>query len=81
MELTLPDSIASLPDELFKNCGKLERLVLLHKTDVPALSENALSGAEDLRIYVPKEAYSLYRDGVGCGINTWEGYIDRIYTY
>ena len=37
-----------------------------------------LAGAEQLRIFVPREAYHLYRDGYGCEENVWTVWLDRI---
>lgn len=80
-ELRLPDTIQFLPDCLFSHCPKLTRLILEH-TDAPCtISEHSFDGAEQLRIYVPKDAYHLYRDGVGCEQNPWLPYLNRIYTY
>lgn len=58
-ELTLPESIETLPDRLFEGCTALERLILLHRQKLCSISENTFAGAESLRILVPEEAYPL----------------------
>ena len=80
-ELTLPASIESLPNDLFTSCEKLERLVLEHTTRLCSISQHTFSGADQLRIFVPSEAYHLYRDGGGCEANTWAEHLHRIFTY
>lgn len=80
-ELTVPASVENLPDRLFARCPNLTRLVLKH-TDRPCgISGDTFAGAADLRVFVPQEAYSLYRDGYGCAVNPWTACLDRIYTY
>ena len=80
-ELTLSASIESLPDGLFAHTSELVHLVLLHRTALPAVGEKAFDACPDLKIFVPKEDYSMYRDGAGCAQNPWEPYLDRIVTY
>lgn len=80
-ELTLPESIQAIPDGAFADCPGLTRLVLLHKTAVCTLGAAPFRGADGLRIYVPRESYGLYRDGVGCEENQWQPYLNRIETY
>lgn len=80
-ELTLPQSIESLPDGLFQNCNALERLILEHRSTTCTVTENTFAGADQVKIFVPTEAYSLYRDGAGCETNPWQFYLDRIYTF
>ena len=80
-ELILPATIESLPDHLFAACSKLDRLVLEHTQKTCSVSESTFSGAERLRIFVPSEAYHLYRDGDGCEVNLWTAYLDRIFTF
>lgn len=80
-ELTLPESIASLPHGLFTGCAKLERLVLEHKNSLCSIGADAFEGAPKLRIFVPAESYALYRDGDGCEANPWSRYLSMIYTY
>lgn len=80
-ELTLPETIAAIPDGAFRGCDRLVRLVLLHRSTTPAVGDGLLEGADDLVIYVPSDAYHLYRDGAGCAVNPWEGFLNRIVTY
>ena len=77
-ELRLPETVESLPDGLFRDCGRLTRLVLEHTGSVCAVTEQTFAGAEQLRIFVPREAYHLYRDGYGCEENVWTVWLDRI---
>ena len=81
LELTLPESIESLPDGLFSGCGALERLVLSHRTRLCAIGDAPFAGADGLRIFVPSESMALYREGDGCEVNPWTAYLDRIYPY
>ncbi len=81
VELTLPERVEGLPDRLFAETPRLERLVFLHRSTLPSVSEHAFDGASKLRVFVPAEDYALYRDGGGCAVNPWEGYLDRIITY
>lgn len=76
--LSLPKSIESLPDGAFRNCPALERLILEHPDNPCTVTEHTFDGAPQLRIYVPEEAYALYRDGAGCEANPWFAYLDRI---
>lgn len=80
-ELTLPESIQSLPDGLFADAPNLTRLILLHETTVPALGADPFAGAERLKVYVPRDSYGLYRDGAGCEENQWQPYLSRIETF
>lgn len=80
-ELRLPGSVESLPDGLFRECANLARLVLEHTDTVCAVGAETFAGAEQIRIYVPREAYPMYRDGCGCGENPWAAWLDRIDTY
>lgn len=80
-ELRLPPSIESLPDGLFRECAKLTRLILEH-TDSPCrITDGTFADAAQVRIYVPAQAYPMYRDGYGCEANPWTAYLDRIFTY
>lgn len=81
IELTVPESVESLPEGLFRNTGKLTRLVLEHKTNPCAITEHTFDDAEQLRIYVPSTAYPYYRDGYGCENNPWASYLDWIFPY
>lgn len=80
-ELWLPDSIESLPDNLFRSCGKLTRLMLEHTSGLCTVTEHTFDGADQILIHVPEETYALYRDGEGCATNPWYQYLDRIVTY
>lgn len=80
-ELRLPETVEALPDGLFRDCEKLTRLVLEHTGSVCAVTEQTFAGAEQLRIFVPREAYPLYRDGYGCEENVWTVWLDRIEVY
>lgn len=80
-ELTLPQSIESIPDGLFQNCNGLKRLVLEHTKRLCAIGQEPFAGADQIKIFVPSESYALYRDGDGCEANPWSAYLDRIYPY
>lgn len=80
-EITIPSSIESLPDHLFASCRNLERLVLEHTTKLCAISKNTFFNANQVRIFVPSEAYHLYRDGDGCEANPWVDYLNQIFTF
>lgn len=80
-ELTLPETVETIPDGAFANTPRLQRLVLLHTQTVCALGDAPFLGAEQIKIYVPKEAYGLYRDGAGCEENQWQPYLKRMETY
>ena len=80
-ELTLPNTIESIPDCLFASCHRLTRLILQHTETVCKVTEHSFDHAEQLRIFVPAAAYPLYRDGYGCETNLWASYLDRIFTY
>ena len=77
-ELTLPATIERIPDGAFDGCVNLTRLTLLHRDRTPAVGSGLFAGAPALTVYVPAEAYHLYRDGAGCAANAWEEYTDRI---
>lgn len=80
-ELRIPQTVESLPDGLFAECENLTRLVLEHTDAVCAVTEQTFAGADRIRIYVPREAYSMYRDGYGCAENPWQMWMDRIEVY
>lgn len=80
-ELRLPPSILFLPEGVFRGSASLSRLILEH-TDIPcAIDAHTLDDVPQVHIFVPKQAYSLYRDGYGCQQNLWAAYLDRIFTY
>ena len=80
-ELTLPDSIETIGDAAFEGDDQLERLVILHRSTVPTVTDHTFDGADRVRVFVPAEDYPMYRDGVGCTVNPWEIYLDRIVSY
>lgn len=80
-ELTLPASIEFIPDGAFRGCVNLTRLNLLHTDMPPSVGDGLMLGIENLTIYVPAEAYHLYRDGAGCASNPWEQYKSIITAY
>lgn len=80
-ELRLPSSILFLPEGMFRGCTSLSRLILEH-TDIPcAIDAHTLDDVPQVHIFVPKRAYTLYRDGYGCQQNQWAAYLDRIFAY
>lgn len=79
--LTLPASIESIPDGAFAGCISLTRLNLLHQETTPDVGEGLLEGTSQLKIYVPQSAYHLYRDGAGCAVDLWQGYLKYIIAY
>lgn len=79
--LTLPETIAAIPDRAFDGCSSLIRLNLLHKSFPPDIGENPFAGAEQLMVYVPAASFPLYRDGAGCEGNRWERWVMRIVQY
>ena len=80
-ELWIPASVESLPDNLFRNCTALTRLMLEHTSGICSVTEHTFDGADQIVIHVPERAYALYRDGEGCATNPWAQYLDRIVTY
>lgn len=79
--LTLPETVAAIPDRAFDGCVSLTRLTLLHQSAPPGIGNDPFRGAEQLRVYVPAASYPLYRDGAGCGENPWERWQGRIVRY
>ncbi len=78
--LRLPASIESLPDGLFRGCTALTRLILEHRDTPCDVTAHTFDGADQVKIFVPLDAYSLYRDGAGCTENPWTRYLSRIHT-
>lgn len=81
VELKLPGSIESLPDFFLSGCPNIQRLVLEHTASTPSISEAPFAGMDGLKIFVPAESYSLYRDGDGCEANSWSEYLSILFTY
>lgn len=79
--LRLPESIAELPDGLFRGCQSLTQLILEHRTRPCGVSAHTFDGADRVKILVPYETFPLYRDGFGCETNAWTQYLDRIYPF
>ena len=77
--LRLPESIESLPDGLFRECPSLTQLILEHSNQPCSVTEHTFDSANQVKVFVPSEAYSMYRDGFGCETNSWALYLDRIY--
>ena len=80
-ELRLPETVESLPDGMFADCPRLTRLVLEHTGRLCRITEHTFDSAPQIKIYVPTNAYSLYRDGAGCEANLWSALLDRIFQY
>ena len=80
-QLRLPESIESLPDGLFRDCSALTGLVLEHRSQPCSVTEHTFDGANQIKVFVPPEAYAMYRDGVGCETNLWALYLDRVYPF
>lgn len=78
-QLRLPESIESLPDDLFAGAPVLTKLVLEHTGSLCRVSGDTFAGAPQVQIYVPEEVYPMYRDGYGCETNPWAPYMDRIH--
>lgn len=79
--LTLPETVAAIPDGAFDGCVRLTRLTLLHQSAPPRIGDDPFKGAEQLKVYVPAPSYPLYRDGAGCAGNPWERWLGRIVRY
>ena len=80
-QLRLPESIESLPDGLFRECPALTQLILEHRSQPCSVTEHTFDGAGQVKVFVPSEAYSLYRDGAGCETNPWASYLNRVYPF
>ena len=80
-ELRLPETVESLPDGVFAGCPGLTRLVLEHTGRLCRITEHTFEGSPQIKIYVPTNACSLYRDGDGCETNLWSALLDRIFPY
>ena len=80
-QLRIPESVEGLPDNLFRNCKALTQLILEHRSTPCSVTAHTFDGADQVRIFVPAEAYTMYRDGFGCETNPWAPYIDRVYSF
>ena len=80
-QLRLPESIESLPDGLFRDCPALTQLILEHRSQPCSVTEHTFDSAGQVKVFVPSEVYSMYRDGVGCETNPWASYLDRVYPF
>ena len=80
-QLRLPESIESLPDGLFRECSALTQLILEHRSQPCSVTEHTFDGTGQVKVFVPSEAYAMYRDGAGCETNLWALYLDRVFPY
>lgn len=80
-QLSVPESVTELPDGLFRNTKNLTRLMLEHRNYPCDIGENTFRDASHVEVFVPTDAYPMYRDGYGCETNPWSGHLDRIRTY
>ena len=80
-QLRLPESIESLPDGLFRECPALTQLILEHRNQPCSVTEHTFDFAGQVKVFVPSEAYTMYRDGFGCETNPWAPYLDRVYPF
>ncbi len=80
-ELTLPATIETLPRDFLAGCPAIQTLILEHTYRVCTITEETFQTLKQLKILVPRESYSLYRDGDGCEANPWAEYLDWIYSY
>lgn len=78
-ELCLPESIESLPDDLFRETGNLTRLVLEHTQSVCSVGADTFRGADQIQIYVPGSVYPMIGTATAVkttsGSRTWTGSI------
>ena len=80
-ELRLPETIETIPNLAFLDCPWIQRLVLLHEKEPCGVNDYSFEGADALKVFVPADAWPLYRDGYGCETNPWTPFLDRIFTY
>ena len=80
-QLRIPESIEGLPDNLFRECTALTQLILEHRNQPCSVTAHTFDGADQVKVFVPAQAYAMYRDGHGCESNPWAPFIDRIYTF
>ena len=81
VELRLPESIETIPNLAFLDCPWIQRLVLLHEKEPCGVNDYSFEGADALKVFVPADAWPMYRDGYGCETNPWTPFLDRVYTY
>lgn len=55
--------------------------MLEHTRRLCRITERTFDGAAQVKVYVPAEAYPLYRDGDGCEINLWSALLGRVFRY
>lgn len=79
--LRIPESVEELPDGVFRECTALLQLILEHRNQPCTVTRHTFDGADQIQIYVPEEAYAMYRDGFGCETNLWAPYLDRITSF
>lgn len=79
-ELTLPATIESLPAGLFEGT-MVKRLVFSDRSTLPVIDAETFRGADDLRVLVTSEDWPIFRDGLGCAVNPWEGEMERVTKY
>ena len=64
-EITIPADITEIQDDAFRSCISLSK-VYMEPLDPPSLGEHVFLGTnEDLRIYVPYESLSNYKEAWG----------------
>lgn len=80
-QLRIPESVEELPDGLFRNCTALRQLILEHRNQPCSVTEHTFDGADQVKVFVPQEAYAMYRDGYGCETNPWAPYLDRLNSF
>lgn len=80
-QLRVPESVEELPDGVFRGCAALQQVILEHRNQPCSVTKNTFDGADQVQVYVPEEAYSMYRDGFGCESNPWAPYLDRIHSF
>ena len=80
-ELRLPETIETIPNLAFLDCPWIQRLVLLHEKEPCGVNDYSFEGADELKVFVPADAWPMYRDGYGCETNPWTPFLDRVYTY
>ena len=80
-ELRLPETIETIPNLAFLDCPWIQRLVLLHEKEPCGVNDYSFEGADALKVFVPADAWPMYRDGYGCETNPWTPFLDRVFTY